>query len=236
MKCNHVPNWAKGLGQAALAVCICMLLLGVTQAQIRITEVAPWGSGNSPLGSDWFELTNIGGSSVDITGWRMNDDTADFASGAPLVGVTSLAAGESAIFLEDGDAGFKNLWFGAPNVPASLQIGTYSMSGVGLSSNGDAVSIFESRGAQQAIVTFGASPTGPYPTFDNSAGLDNVLLTQLSAVGVNGAFAAANDNQEIGSPGSVPEPTALALLTLGAVVLGCVRRRCDSPFRRFGSL
>jgi hypothetical protein len=32
--------------------------------------VAPWSSGNSVFGDDWFEVTNGGATTVDITDWR----------------------------------------------------------------------------------------------------------------------------------------------------------------------
>ena len=53
-------------------------------------------------------------------------------------------------------------------------------------------------------MAFGTSPAGPsFPTFDNAAGLNNATISILSAVGVNGAFVAANDSAEIGSPGTI---------------------------------
>ena len=59
-------------------------------------------------------------------------------------------------------------------------------------------------GVLQANVSFGASPAGPsFPTFDNAAGLNNAAISQLSVAGVNGAFVAANDANEIGSPGTI---------------------------------
>lgn len=178
-------------------------------AKLIISEVAPWSSGNSSpsLAVDWFEVTNIGGVAANIAGWKMDDDSRAFNNAVALNGVTSIAPGESVIFLETTDlagksAAFKTLWFGA-NPPANLQIGSYSGSGVGLSTGGDQVNLFDSAGAVQAGVAFGASPTGPFPTFDNAAGLNNATISLLSAAGVNGAFAAANDSAEIGSPGTI---------------------------------
>ncbi len=126
---------------------------------IVISEVAPWSSGNSPLGADWFEVTNIGSAAVDITGWKMDDNSNSFGVAVALNGITSIAAGESVIFIESDAPGtvvpaFKTLWFGA-NPPAGLQIGTYSGSGVGLSTGGDAVNLFNNVGVLQASVTFG---------------------------------------------------------------------------------
>ena len=56
----------------------------------------------SAIEADWFELTNVGTTKVDLTGWRMNDNHASFASSVPLEGVTSLAPGHSAVFV-NGD-------------------------------------------------------------------------------------------------------------------------------------
>ena len=46
---------------------------------------------------------------------------------------------------------FKSVWFGGA-APAGLQIGTYTGAGVGLSTTADAVNLFDSTGAVQAIV------------------------------------------------------------------------------------
>jgi hypothetical protein len=132
------------------------------QAQIRITEVTPWGS-TSTFAADWFELTNTGASAVDITGWKVDDNSNSFASSLTLNGITSIAAGESVIFIEsDNDAiynTFKTRWFGA-SVPAGLQIGRYNGSGIGLGGSGDAVNIYNASGTLMANVVFGASTTG----------------------------------------------------------------------------
>lgn len=173
---------------------------------VYISEVAPWSSGNSPVGADWFEVTNGGSSALDITGWRVDDGSASFASSAALNGVTSIAAGQSAIFIEGGAtqiANFITTWFGGVQ-PSNVQIGSYSGSGLGLSTGGDGVNLFDSTGTNKASVSFGASPaSAPFATFNNAAGLNNATLTTLSAVGQNGAFAAPGDAAEIGSPGSV---------------------------------
>ena len=86
-------------------------------------------------------------------------------------------------------------------------MGYYSGGGVGLSTGGDGVTLYDAGGALQAKVSFGSSPpTGPFATFDNAAGADNVTLSSLSAVGVHGAFTAAGDSAEIGSPGAIAAP------------------------------
>ena len=208
----------------------------VPSSTIRITEVAPWGSGNSSVADDWFELTNTGTSAVNISGWKMDDNSYASGSAVALAGISSIAAGESVIFIETSGthtaagnaAAFKTLWFGA-KAPAGLQIGSYSGSGVGLSTSGDAVTIFDASGDVQAVVAFGNSPAGPsYPTFDNAAGQNGGTIAALSAAGTHGAFVAANDSLEIGSPGTiaaVPEPETYAMLLAGLGLMGFMARR-----------
>lgn len=218
------------LKTSLLAAAAGVLTLAATgaQAQVRITEVAPWASGNAPYATDWFELTNFGSAAVSLSGWTM-DDSSNGSAKVALAGITSIAAGESVIFTETAAAAsFLSAWFGA-NAPASLKIGTYTGAGVGLSTSGDAVNIFNASGVLQANVVFGtADATSPYQTFDNAAGLNGVTISQLSVVGVNGAFVAANDAAEIGSPGrisAVPEPESAALVLAALAVVGLVARK-----------
>jgi Lamin Tail Domain len=189
--------------------------LTVTQAvapsTIVISEIAPWSSSNSPLAADWFEVTNTGSAAIDLTGWKMDDNSHSIANAIPLNGITSIGPGEAVIFIETADlptaaAAFRNLWFGA-NAPRTPQIGSYSGSGVGLSSNGDEVTLFDGSGNLVTGVGFGAAPAAaPFATFDNHGGVGgNTLplsvISTLSAAGVNGTFVAAGDSSEIGSPG-----------------------------------
>ncbi len=176
---------------------------------VAVTEVSPWSSGSSSYAADWWELTNTGTKKLDLTGWKMDDDSASFASAVALNGVSSLAPGESAVFIE-GTAStaeaFKTAWFGA-SPPAGFKIGFYSGSGVGLSAGGDQVNIFNAAEARVTGVAFGASTTGQ--TFDNTAALGSAtaplpILTTLSSAGVNGAFTVGS---ETGSPGTAPVKT-----------------------------
>ena len=192
-----------------------------TNSSIFITEVAPWSSGNSPVAADWFELTNKGTSAVNITGWKFDDNSNSFASAVALSGIANIGAGESVIFLEGAtiNANFRPNWFGA-NPPASLQIGNYTGSGVGLSTSGDAVNIYNAAGVLQANVVFGVSPAGPFATFDNATLLNNATISTLSAAGVNGAFVAVNSNPEIGSPGRINAPATISGTPSGNVKEG----------------
>lgn len=180
-----------------------------TGPALIISEVAPWSSSNSPasLAVDWFEVTNVSNGVVDISGWKVDDSSAAFGTAAALEGVTTIAPGESVIFMETTDlaakaAAFKDLWFGA-NPPANLQIGSYSTTSIGLSTNGDGLNLFNGEGELQTSISFGANTDGPpFRSFDNGAGLDGEAVSLLSVAGSYGAFAAANDSGEIASPGT----------------------------------
>jgi len=201
---------------------------GAVTPSVIISEVAPWGSGNSPYAADWFELTNTGGVAVNITGWKMDDNSNSFASAGALNGVTSIQPGQSVVLIEGTSptaASFTSTWFGA-SPPSGFTIGTYSGSSVSLSTASDAVNIYDSTGNLVANVTFGASDgSSPFQSFDNTAGVNGAIST-LSTNGVNGAFVATNDSGEIGSPGTtggtnpvLPETPYAILLPAGAVVV-----------------
>lgn len=179
----------------------------VPVAAVSVSEVAPWSSGTVSVAADWFEVTNNGSSPLDITGWKVDDASNLFANALTLNGITTIAPGESVIFLETSAtnsatiiANFKTAWFGA-NAPANLQVGSYTGASIGLSTGGDAVNLYDALGALKANVTFGAATTNF--SFNNAAGLNNTAITTLSQVGVNEAFAASNDALQIGSPGTV---------------------------------
>lgn len=171
---------------------------------VVISEVWPGGSGNGTYAADWFELTNTGAEAVDLTGWRMDDNSNASASSVPLSGVASIAPGQSVVFVE-GDATkvapFEAAWFGS-SVPSGFAIGTYSGGGVGLGTGGDAVNLFAADHSLVASVSFGTAGTAT--TFDNAAGATGAIAT-LSVVGTNGAFLSAN-GAETGSPGAIANP------------------------------
>lgn len=193
-------------------------------AQLKITEVDSAGSSSS-YAADWFELTNFSSSAISTFGYKMDDNSNLFANSVAMSTLT-IGAGESVIFLETTNlattqANFVNAWFNG-SAPVGLQFGSYSGSGVGLSQSGDAVNIFNAAGTVLARVDFGV-PTGT-ATFDNSAALNNVTLTQASVANTNHAFTSSAG--EIGSPGLIPEPGTYAFLS-GLAVLGfaALRRR-----------
>jgi len=188
---------------------------------VAVTEVAPWGSGWTEYEADWFELTNETTSPISLNGWKMDDSSDEFSKAVPLLGVPSLAPGESALFVEldstkeatarERVAKFKASWFGS-SFPAGLQVGTYEGSGVGLSGSGDGVNVFDPEGAHITGVSFGANEgtkTGTAlsaaESFDNHAAAGTFTGTPptIVAKSVAGQFGARNAHDQIGSPGVV---------------------------------
>jgi uncharacterized protein YjiK len=187
---------------------------------VAITEVAPWGSGEAEYEADWFELTNQTADPITLTGWKMDDSSDAFGTAVPLEGITTVAPGESVLFVETGKtataperaetiAKFKSSWFGSA-VPAGLQVGEYHGEGVGLStgSSGDGVNLFNAEGVHITGVAFG--PQTALVSFDNAAGLGSYAapptISTLSQDGVDGAFVV---HDQTGSPGRTTEPPAL---------------------------
>ncbi|CAM3094109.1 lamin tail domain-containing protein [Rariglobus hedericola] len=190
----------------------------VRSAPVLIVTEAMSSSGTGGT-ADWFELTNMSGSAIDVTGFKVDDASNAFATSLSLLGVTSIAAGESVIFIE-GDsttiASFRSFWGGV----GSVQVGSYSGGGIGLSSGSDAVNVFDSVGTFITGASFGAATEGRSFYYNGGAFTGNTtVLTEVSANGVAGAFVSANVLGNIGSPGAIPEPSTYAAL-FGAGVLG----------------
>ena len=196
------------------------------QAQLRFTE-AMSSSGPPQIGGtlDWFELTNLGSGAVDITGYKFDDGSYNINFAASLQGVSSIAAGQSVVFLETVSsasasaaiAAFRTFW---GNID-SVVIGSYSGNGLSLSSGGDGLSLFDAGGSELMRAEFGAATTG------FSFGFDPTTSTfgALSANGSFGGFTSAGSLTNVGSPGAIPEPSTYAALVGALALAGVALRR-----------
>jgi len=212
-------------------------------ADIIITEI--WQRGSGSTTPDWFEITNTGPGTVDPSTLYYDDDSADPTENARLEGITSLAPGESAVYLvswhddfpggfgppiedfnpADALAAFNSFW----GVNGAYQVGYIrdpdTGGGAGLSGGGDQVHIFSSNldegGANEvdAQTYTGTNTSGQTWTLNPYTG-----VLEHSVLGVRAAFQSVNGAQT-GSPGIyVPEPTSLAMLVLGMAVVALRRR------------
>ena len=195
------------------------------------------GTGGTP---DWFELTNLGNASQTLSGWKVDDSSYAFATGISLNGITSIAPGESVVFFETAAANltgawatdlsnFRSFWGGLSGV----QVGYYGGSGIGLSSAGDGLVVFDAAGSEATSrISFSPATTGisflfTYDGFGSLTSTANALSAdgQLGAYTVTSAFGGAGTPiSNTASPGAIPEPSSASLLMLSGLGLIAMRR------------
>jgi len=215
-----------------------MLLSTAAFGDVLITEI---NSKSHPDQEDFFELTNLGDTALDITGWRFDDESEDFVESVPLIGITMIDPGESVVFfqLDEDDptdpdydpagemTSFVTAWGGL----AGVQVGYHAGSGMG---KGDAATIFLPDETIVAQLAYGDGElTDPSDLIDDThagkwAGGDDwdsaiwvpgsdPATYVAAAEGVYGSF--KNVFSDYGSPGLVPEPATLALLLVSAALV-----------------
>jgi hypothetical protein len=181
---------------------------------LRITEIMSSemaGGGHN----DWWELSNLGTFSVNLQGYRFDDNSAfnlpPFSQALTINNSVIIAPGESIVFVEDMTPDEFRTWWGPENLPANLQIITYHGAGISFSgTSGDALTVWNAVGTTDfdlgdfidsvgvAVETNGISFC--YNPYNNT--FPGTTPDGLSVLGVNGAFAAAV-NGDIGSPGTI---------------------------------
>ena len=169
-----------------------------------ITEVmsseAKSVNGSTLATSDWWELSNFGNFSVNLQGWRFDDDHDSFSDADTITNAVTIAPGESIVLVEAMTADDFRTWWGPQNLPAKLQIITYPS--IGFSSSSDAIYLWNA--AATAVTDTVANVTFATATRGVSFGYNPVANTfgALSVAGQSGAFTAAV-NGDLGSPGAV---------------------------------
>ncbi|HLP06346.1 MAG TPA: lamin tail domain-containing protein [Paludibacter sp.] len=178
-------------------------------ALIRVTEAV---SNSGGVISDWFEITNYGTETVDITGWKMDDNTFNIGLSVPLLGETTIQPGKSVVFLEVEDLTheteislFKQFWGANAN---DLAVGYYFGTDVSLSSKGDAIILYDELGEEVTRATFGASDPGLsfYWSYDLEGGLVTAGVSEVGTItGTNSnqfTYVSENNLGNIASPGT----------------------------------
>lgn len=225
-----------------LFVAVVATQASLVEAALTITEVRSKAATDP---EDYFELTNFGSAPVDITGWSFDDESADIADAEPLVGVSTIAPGESVVIfqLDENDpndaafdpagelALFRSLWGGL----AGVQVGYHGGAGLG---KGDAITLFDATDTVALALEYGMTTPEQTHAGDWAAGNTDGsdVFENQSAIyapgapvgfvtagpGVLGSF--ANTDGDYGSPGfAIPEPATLALVALLSGV--AIRRR-----------
>jgi hypothetical protein len=213
----------KNLLQCGGVLALAAIVASSAHGSIRITEAMSSSNGGGTPTPDWIEVTNYGATAISLAGWRMDDSSFNFGASVALSGVTSIGAGESVVFIESaagaGIASFRTFWGGLTGV----QVGFYSGSGVGLSSGGDGVGLYNTSNALVTQVTFGAATSGSsfFWGYDLAGSIDpsyNGLVSTVGSIGTQVTRASSGDVGSIGSAIGVPAPGAFALVGLAAIV------------------
>lgn len=165
---------------------------------MRITEVM--SDGQAPFAKDWFEITNFG-SPVTMSGWKMDDGSFQSINAVNLTPFglwSTIGNNESVVCIETSTPNidiplFSGLW-GSSNF---TKFASYSGLGVGLSSAGDGVIVFDNNDNELHRVFFNkATKNQSFYWRYNTSG--NIVATGVNAIGIYGAYAASG---QIASPG-----------------------------------
>ena len=132
-------------------------------AQLLLTEI----NSNGSVG-DYWEITNVGAASVDLSGYRWTDGEASgtFAGAEAwaLTSGTTIAAGESIVFTKATESAFRAWW--GTYLPAGAKVFSATVS-PGLGGN-DGAKLFDSTGT--AVITFSYA-AGGFTKADNGPSL-----------------------------------------------------------------
>lgn len=160
---------------------------------------------------DWWEVTSFEAEPVSLKGWRLDDSSGRLANAYTVTNDVVINPGESVIFTERLTFEQFQAWWGTNELPAGLKLITYSGSGLGLSSAGDGVRLWDAAATVDAnTVTKVDFPAGdPGVSFNYDP--DTAVFGGLSVAGVNGVYQAPGSidaelnttYKNLGSPGRI---------------------------------
>ena len=175
---------------------------------IRITEYMYNGGGTAGVG-EYVEFTNVGGSTVDMTGWSF-DDNSRLPGSQSLTGFGIVQPGESVILTELAASTFRTNW----NLCAGIKIIGGCTNNLGRE---DEINLYDATNTLIDRLTYGDvtfSPGSIRATlksgYVSAGGIGNNAITQwtLSAnADVESSFLSSLN--EIGSPGKCTRSTIL---------------------------
>ncbi len=164
-------------------------------AELAITEIMSDSDHVGGTDGDWWELTNTGPVSIDLTGYSWDDN--DQQAGQNVFGNITIGPGESIIILNDtgsSTALWKSEW------PLASGVNVYGRShfiggfpGIGSS---DDVVLFDTGNVLVTAVTYPSRTS----TISNEWDTDGIFLG-LSVIGENGAYQSTNSTPNVASPG-----------------------------------
>jgi len=224
------------LKSSILTAALALVSLSSANAQglLRITEAMS----NGDI-ADWFEIRNFGSTSYSLLDHRMDDNSFNIANSVALGGITSIAAGETVVFIEGTSTTadtFRTNW----GLDGSVQIGFYIGSQISFGSGGDGLTLYSNTSANGGVelagpnsglirVSFGTATPGTsfFWSYDAAgANVANGLSAQNSPAAYYGDVYTWQNGATtmVGTPGSVPEPSSASLMLLGFSGLLALRR------------
>jgi hypothetical protein len=180
---------------------------------LRITEVQSSEAPGAALPTgDWWELTSFESQTVDLSGFRFNDDAGGLSDAFVFPDGVLIQPGESVIFAEDLQPAEFISWWGSGNLPEALQIITYQGSGLSFNANGDSVRLWDNITTDPDDtldeVDFGVADPGVTFNYDPVS----KVFGGKSRLGVNGVIRAASAG-DLGSPGRIGALTPAPVLS-----------------------
>jgi hypothetical protein len=167
--------------------------MGTVRAQAECACATPEAARVTALAfpqEDWWELTSFESEPVSLRGWRLDDSSGRLANSYTVTNDVVILPGESVVFVERLSFEKFQAWWGTNELPAGLKVITYSGSGLGLSSAGDGVRLWDAVTTENANtvarVDFPAGQPGVTFNFDP----DSATFGGLSVLGVNGVYQA----------------------------------------------
>jgi predicted extracellular nuclease len=211
--------------QIIVAACIVLFIASAAQAQMRITEWMYNGTATGSVG-EFVELTNVGSSAIDMTGWSFDDDSRA-AGTVSLSAFGSVAPNESVLLTDVPDATFRSSW----GLDTSVKIIGNNTTNLG---RADEINLFDASSALADRLTYDDQTIGGprtnkisgNPIAFSDLGTNNPANWTLSYVGDSFGSHVATTN-DIGNPGiylGVPEPATIVVLLTGMLMLGIASR------------
>lgn len=214
----------------SLALAAALSVAGLSTAQAQGVEITEWMYN----GYEFIELTNMGTSAVDFTGWSYDDDSRTSGT-VDLSSFGEVGVGESVIIAEADAASFRTIW----NLDASVKI--FGGNSVNLGRN-DEINIYDSFGGLVDRLTYGDGNLPGTIRTQNFSGtpVSAAALTSQTVSNADWVLATAGDiygsyesttGGFVANPGSfafapaVPEAGTVAMMLAGLGLLGAVARR-----------
>lgn len=184
--------------------------LGTLRAQAECGCATPDAARVTELSfpqEDWWELTSFESGPVSLLGWRLDDSSGRIANAYTVTNDLVILPGESVVFVERLNFEQFQAWWGTNELPAGLKLITYSGSGLGLSSAGDGLRLWDASATEDANTVASVDFPAGSPGISFNYDPDTQAFGDLSVLGVHGVYQA---------PGSIDAELNITFPNLGS--------------------